>query len=33
VGKDSREIIRDLRADGWVYVGASGSHHHFKHPA
>jgi predicted RNA binding protein YcfA (HicA-like mRNA interferase family) len=33
VGKDSREIIQDLRADGWIYVGASGSHHHFKHPA
>ena len=32
VVKDSREIIRELRTDGWVYVGASGSHHHFKHP-
>jgi predicted RNA binding protein YcfA (HicA-like mRNA interferase family) len=33
VGKDSRDIIRELEADGWVYIGATGSHHHFKHPA
>jgi len=32
VGKDSRDIIRELEADGWRFVGASGSHHHFKHP-
>jgi predicted RNA binding protein YcfA (HicA-like mRNA interferase family) len=32
VGKDSRDIIRELEADGWYFVGASGSHHHFKHP-
>jgi predicted RNA binding protein YcfA (HicA-like mRNA interferase family) len=31
VGKDSRDIIRELEADGWYFVGASGSHHHFKH--
>ena len=27
----SREIIRRLKADGWVEVRTSGSHHHFKH--
>jgi len=32
VGKDSRDIIRELEADGWQYVGASGSHFHYKHP-
>lgn len=32
VGKDSRDIIRSLEADGWIYIGATGSHHHFKHP-
>ena len=31
VGKDSRDIIRELEADGWFYIGATGSHHHFKH--
>lgn len=32
LGRDSRDIIRELEADGWRFVGASGSHHHFKHP-
>jgi predicted RNA binding protein YcfA (HicA-like mRNA interferase family) len=32
VGLDSRIIIRDLRADGWEFAGATGSHHHFRHP-
>jgi predicted RNA binding protein YcfA (HicA-like mRNA interferase family) len=32
VGKDSRDVIRELEADGWYLIGASGSHHHFKHP-
>ncbi|MFL9826873.1 type II toxin-antitoxin system HicA family toxin [Rhodoplanes sp. SY1] len=32
MGSDSRKIIRDLERDGWIYVGATGSHHHFKHP-
>jgi predicted RNA binding protein YcfA (HicA-like mRNA interferase family) len=27
VAKDSR-----VEADGWRFVGATGSHHHFKHP-
>lgn len=29
---DSREVIRRLRAAGWVLVSVEGSHHHFKHP-
>ena len=33
MGKDSRDIIRDLVADGWVHVATTGSHYHFKHPA
>lgn len=28
----SRDIIKRLRADGWVKVGVTGDHHHFKHP-
>ena len=32
MGKDSRDVIRELQADGWHLVGTSGSHHHFKHP-
>jgi len=32
LGRDSRDIIRDLRADGWEHVDTTGSHHHFKHP-
>jgi predicted RNA binding protein YcfA (HicA-like mRNA interferase family) len=31
MGKDSRDIVRELHADGWELVGTSGSHHHFKH--
>jgi predicted RNA binding protein YcfA (HicA-like mRNA interferase family) len=31
LGKDSRDIIRELEADRWYFVGATGSHHHFKH--
>src|SRR5262245_30336618 len=30
-GKDSGDIIRELEADGWRLIGATGSHHHFKH--
>ena len=29
----SAEVIRILTEDGWEYVGTSGSHWHFKHPA
>ena len=32
MGKDSRDVIRHLEADGWRYIGATGSHHHYKHP-
>jgi predicted RNA binding protein YcfA (HicA-like mRNA interferase family) len=28
----SAEVIRTLRADGWVLVRTKGSHQHFKHP-
>ena len=28
----SREIIRQLQADGWYEVGCDGDHHQFKHP-
>lgn len=28
----SRDIIKQIEADGWVLVGTSGSHHHYKHP-
>lgn len=29
---NSRDIIKKLEATGWVLVGTTGSHHHFKHP-
>lgn len=32
MGKDSRDIIRELLADGWRAAGTTGSHHHFEHP-
>jgi len=28
----SREVIKILKADGWVEVSCVGSHHQFKHP-
>lgn len=28
----SREIIKQMKADGWVKVGQAGDHIHFKHP-
>jgi predicted RNA binding protein YcfA (HicA-like mRNA interferase family) len=27
-----QEIEKLLKADGWSYVGTSGSHYHYKHP-
>ena len=30
--KNSRDVIKDLKADGWELHGVTGSHHHFKHP-
>jgi len=32
VGNSSREVIQKLSADGWKFEGATGDHHHFKHP-
>lgn len=29
---NSRIVIKILEADGWYFVSAKGSHHHFKHP-
>lgn len=29
---DSRKLIIELKADGWVLVRINGSHHHFSHP-
>lgn len=29
----SADLIRDIRADGWVLDRTRGSHHVFKHPA
>jgi len=29
---NSREIIRRLKADGWLHVRTKGSHHQFRHP-
>ena len=31
-GMDSREVIKRLRADGWVHVRTKGSHLQFEHP-
>jgi predicted RNA binding protein YcfA (HicA-like mRNA interferase family) len=28
----AREVIKMLHDDGWYYVGATGSHKHYKHP-
>jgi Predicted periplasmic or secreted lipoprotein len=32
VERDSRGLIKLLEKDGWVHIGVTGSHHHFKHP-
>ena len=29
--KNSRDVVKDLKADGWELVRVTGSHHHFKH--
>jgi predicted RNA binding protein YcfA (HicA-like mRNA interferase family) len=31
-GMDSRELIKQLEADGWYLVRTRGSHHQYKHP-
>lgn len=28
----SREVMRMLKADGWILMSIEGSHYHFKHP-
>jgi predicted RNA binding protein YcfA (HicA-like mRNA interferase family) len=30
---NSKQIIKQLEADGWFLVRVKGSHHQFKHPA
>lgn len=30
--RNSRKLIALLERAGWVLVGTTGSHHHFKHP-
>lgn len=32
IPKNSRDIIRRLREEGWELVRIEGSHHHFKKP-
>jgi predicted RNA binding protein YcfA (HicA-like mRNA interferase family) len=29
---NSRELIKQLEADGWILARVKGSHHQFKHP-
>lgn len=29
---NSKQIMKDVVADGWVLVRVNGSHHHFTHP-
>jgi predicted RNA binding protein YcfA (HicA-like mRNA interferase family)/predicted RNase H-like HicB family nuclease len=29
--RDSRDLIKLLEKDGWIKIGVTGSHHHFKH--
>ncbi|MFP2469489.1 type II toxin-antitoxin system HicA family toxin [Pseudescherichia vulneris] len=29
---DSRKLIAEIKADGWILVRVNGSHHHFTHP-
>ncbi len=29
----SRKVIRILRDDGWYFLEARGSHHHYQHPS
>jgi predicted RNA binding protein YcfA (HicA-like mRNA interferase family) len=29
---DSRSVIKALKAGGWRFARAKGSHHHFNHP-
>ncbi|MGL5385605.1 MAG: type II toxin-antitoxin system HicA family toxin [Serratia sp. (in: enterobacteria)] len=29
---NSKQIMKDVVADGWILVRVNGSHHHFTHP-
>ena len=29
---NSRDVIKQLKEDGWLLVAVKGSHHQFKHP-
>ncbi|MBV8041480.1 type II toxin-antitoxin system HicA family toxin [Pluralibacter sp.] len=29
---NSRKLIAEIQADGWVLIRVNGSHHHFRHP-
>ena len=31
--RDSKDIIRRLKAEGWRLVRVTGSHHHFRRPS
>ena len=31
--KNSKQVIKQLEADGWFLVRVRGSHHQFKHPS
>ena len=31
--RGSRKLIAVLLEDGWMHIGTTGSHHHFKHEA
>jgi predicted RNA binding protein YcfA (HicA-like mRNA interferase family) len=28
----SKEVIKQLKADGWELIRVNGSHHHYRHP-
>jgi predicted RNA binding protein YcfA (HicA-like mRNA interferase family) len=32
IERNSREILKRLRREGWSDAGSSGSHHKFRHP-
>jgi predicted RNA binding protein YcfA (HicA-like mRNA interferase family) len=27
-----KEVVKRLTKDGWIYIGTTGSHRHFRHP-
>ena len=30
--RNSRKLIKLVEQAGWVFIGATGDHHHFRHP-